>query len=821
MSAGYTLQQIATIAGGTVIHGKGESLVENILLDSRKLILAEKACFFALKGPHHNGHLYLQDMYLRGVRNFVVTRGEPLPENIPEANIAETSDTLSALQKLAAYHRNRFSYPVVAITGSNGKTIVKEWLNQLLQPDFRIVRSPRSFNSQVGVPLSLWQMDESFELALIEAGISRKGEMEKLAEMIHPDIGIFTRIGPAHQENFSSTTEKIREKLRLFKSAKTLIYCKDHREIAAEIENTADSDQQLLAWSTKEPAALQITLSPPKSGKTELLALWQGKSIPLWLPFTDPPSVENALHCLALALYLQVSETSIADRLQKLTPVAMRLELLNGINDCTLINDVYNSDLNSLEMAVDLLSQQQQHSKNTVILSDIAETGLSEASLYQKVANLLKAKKIHRLIGIGPELSRQASRFQIPETAFYPNTESFLQALQPVKFTAENILLKGARKFEFERISSALQQKAHETILEINLSHLVHNLNVFRQQLEPATSIMAMVKASSYGSGSVEIANVLQFNRVAYLGVAFADEGVELRRAGISLPIVVMNPEATAYESMVHYDLEPQIYNSRTLRGFAGALRRTSATGSFPIHLKLDTGMNRVGYKTADLEELASDLKQHPELQVKSIFSHLSGSDNPALDDFTRQQIATFEAMYNQLVQILQYRPMRHILNSSGISRFPEAHYEMVRLGIGLYGIGNSGLLPTTRLLTTISQVKKVEAGESVGYNRAEVLKKDSRIAILPIGYADGLRRSLGNRRGKVWVNGHLVPFVGSICMDMSMIDISGISCKEGDQVEIFGQHQSLSEFSKALDTIEYEVLSTISHRVKRVYLQE
>jgi len=824
----YTLSEISQIVEGKLHGTHPENPVRQLLIDSRKLTVAETSLFFAIKGERHDAHRFIPELYAKGLRNFAVTALPQSLYELPEANFIVVSDTLKALQTLCAHHRKQFSIPVIGITGSNGKTIVKEWLYQLLREEKNIVRSPKSFNSQVGVPLSVWQMNSEHELALFEAGISRPGEMGKLEKIIKPTTGIFTNIGQAHSENFSSLREKVKEKLKLFTDVQALIYCKDYPEIHESIKaDEALKDAQLLNWSKKTSATLLIGKITKSDSDTEIQGVYNNDFLSIKIPFTDNASVENAIHCWLFMLYSGHENKEIAERMLLLSPVAMRLELKEGINNCSVINDSYNSDLGSLAIALDFLEQQKQHPKKTLVLSDILQSGKNEEILYREVAEMVERKHVNRLVGIGEAISRQKDLFNI-EKEFYPGTKEFLKAFTNAMFSNETILLKGARVFGFENINNVLQQKTHETVLEINLNAVAHNLNYFRSILKPETKIMAMVKAFSYGSGSYEIANVLQFHRVDYLAVAYADEGTELRKAGITLPIMVMNPEEQSYDAMLKNQLEPEIYSFRVLGMFEEAVRRNriEIKESVPIHIKLDTGMNRLGFHEKDLNELLVRVKNNNLLKVRSVFSHLAASEDSKHDEFTRSQVSRFIEMSEKICSYFNYEILRHVLNSAGAARFPDAQFEMVRLGIGLYGIGanekeQSKLQHVSTLRTSISQINTVHPGESVGYGRNEVAQRQLQIATIPIGYADGLSRKHGNRRGKVLVNDKFAPIIGNVCMDMCMIDVTDIPAKEGDEVIVFGEKYPISEFAKVMETIPYEVLTNVSRRVKRVYFEE
>jgi Alr-MurF fusion protein len=824
----YSAKDITKIVSGDLLRDGNQEEIKHLLLDSRKVSATEGVLFFAIDGDRHNGHQYIPELYKIGIRNFVVSKPSEAYSDFPDASFIKVEDAKKALQQLAVYHRERFKIPVIAITGSNGKTIIKEWLYQLLREDENIVRSPKSYNSQIGVPLSIWQLKEDHSLAIFEAGISLPGEMELLEKIIQPETGIFTNIGEAHAENFISYEQKVKEKLKLFINCKQLIYCKDYSLIDQYVKEELDLKKlKVFTWSKKSRADLQIGKVSKADHETEIQGIYNNDFIRIKIPFTDEASIENAIHCWALMLLLGHDSKQISQRMQLLSPVAMRLELKEGINNCSIINDSYNSDLGSLNIALDFLNQQKQHLRKTLILSDILQTGKDEEKLYSEVAAMIEKKGIDKLIGIGDAIARQEHLFKIKKQ-FYQTTEEFLSSYIAENFQDETILLKGARTFGFEKISRILQQKAHETVLEINLESIVHNLNYFRSKLKPGTKIMAMVKAFSYGSGSFEIANILQFHRVDYLAVAYADEGVELRKAGITLPIMVMNPEEQSFDTMLQYGLEPEIYSFRVLNLFDETLKRNSGKLSkpFPIHLKLDTGMHRLGFEEKDINELVVRIKNNKMLTVQTIFSHLAASDEDEHDDFTKEQIRRFSEMSDTIMAYLDSPIARHILNSAGVVRFPQAQYEMVRLGVGLYGIGineyeQSRLQHVSTLKTIISQIKQVPKGDSIGYSRKATAKEDMKIATLPIGYADGLSRRLGNGKGKVLIDGKPAPFVGNICMDMCMIDITKIHAKEGDEVIIFSPDHPITELAKDLETIPYETLTMVSRRVKRVYYHE
>ncbi len=826
----YHIEEIADIIKGNfMVKKSSHAAIKDILIDSRRLISPDTCIFFALVGKRHDGHSYIDELYSYGIRNFVVSSPGIDVKPYKDANFIQVPNTLTALHALTKAHRKKFNIPVIGITGSNGKTIIKEWLFQLLHKDKKIVRSPKSYNSQVGVPLSVWQMEEANELAIFEAGISEPYEMDNLQSIIQPSIGIFTNIGPAHEKNFISTQQKVGEKLKLFTKVDTLVYCLDHPEVQNIIIRSEILDNiKAFTWSRKQQADLFINdIGRMSLTETSITGTYNGKQSTIIIPFIDDASIENAIHCWATMLHLGYANKVIVARMAKLQPIAMRLELKEGINHCTVINDSYNSDINSLIIAIDFLRQQSKHKKKTIILSDILQSAKDDDELYGEIAELLDKKQIDRIIGIGPSIKRHAKVFQV-EKQFFDSTDDFLQKFSFSLFNNESILLKGARVFEFELIGKALQQKSHETVMEINLNSLVHNLNYYRTKLKPITKVMAMVKAFSYGIGSFEIANVLQFHRVDYLAVAYADEGVELRKAGIIAPIMVMNPEAQSFDMMITHNLEPEVYSFRILQLLEKAIKKNILPLNRPvkIHLKLDTGMHRLGFEEADIDSLIRKFKGNKQIFVQSIFTHLAASDDPSHDEFTRSQFAQFEKMGEKLQSAIEHPVIKHVLNSAGITRFPEAQFDMVRLGISLYGVAHSkeeqsNLENVSTLKSIISQIKLIPPKGTIGYNRKGVAKKEMKIAIVPVGYADGLSRKLGNGQGSLWINGKLVPLVGDICMDMCMVDITNIKAKEGDEVIIFGNDRSINALSEELETIPYEVLAGISKRVKRVYFHE
>lgn len=789
--------------------------IDNVSIDSRSLQNNSGTLFFALGGQNRDGHQYISELIKKGVVNFVVTH---IPDDAKgKANFFIVDNTLMALQDFAIYYRQLFTFPVIAITGSSGKTIVKEWLNYLLSPDYTIIRSPKSYNSQVGVPLSVIGINAKHNLGIFEAGISLPGEMEKLERIIRPQIGVLTNIGTAHDEGFSSREEKIKEKLKLFSNAEVLICQKDEA-----VEKALDSLVKTFTWDYKDGA--DVFISKMEHFSKTLLTINHGnQNFDTEIPFTDEPSVENAINSMMVLLHLGYKHNVIKERLAGLYPVELRLQVKNGINGCTIIDDSFSSDYQSLKIALDFLEQHKTHSKKTIILSDVFQSGFETEELYAKVAKLLSGHNISQVIGIGETISKQLADF--PNFYPYATTQEFLAHYKATSFDHETILVKGARSFRFDEIVVFLEEKTHETVLEINLNAIVHNLNFYKSRLEPQTKIMVMVKAFGYGSGSYEIAKALSHQKVDYLGVAFADEGIALRNAGISTPIIVMNPESSAFAAMAAYNLEPEIYSAKELKAFIAVAQQKNLS-NYPIHIKLDTGMHRLGFMENQLDELIDLLRNNNLVSVKSIFSHLSSSDVPEYEDFTLGQIDNFERWSAKLIAELQIQPLRHILNTSGIYNFPQAQYDMVRLGIGLYGVGNDEnerkqLETVGTLKTVILQIKDIEPGESIGYSRRFIATEKIRTATLPIGYADGIPRAWGNQKGYVTINGKKAVITGTISMDMMMVNVTGIDCKEGDRAVIFGKSPSVVEMAQALGTIPYEILTSISQRVKRVFYKE
>ena len=820
----YSIEKVTTLIGARRI-GEADAQIGWLLTDSRSLCFPEETLFFALRSSRNDGHRYIDDLYRRGVRNFVVDAKGILEfhangtEGMKDANFLVVPSPLAALQRLAERHRDEFNVPIVGITGSNGKTMVKEWLYQLLLPSQKIVRSPRSYNSQIGVPLSVWLLNEQTEVGIFEAGISQPGEMFALRDIIQPTIGVLTTLGPAHQENFRSMEEKCMEKLELMHDTEAMVYPSDN-DIVSRCIRRMNYKGEKISWSmcdeqaaffVKEVKGMRITY------------IWQGEENSYTIPFIDEASIENSITCAAVALYMGVTPSQLADRMPKLEPVAMRLEVKPGQRGCVIINDSYNNDVNSLDIALDFMNRREA-TKKTLVLSDIYQSGTAPEALYTQVSELAVKRGIDKFIGIGPELSAQADKIQIADKAFFADVPHFLSSEAFTGLRNELILLKGARNFGFDQITELLEQKVHETILEVNLNAVVDNLNYFRSFLKPDTKMVCMIKADAYGAGAIEIAKTLQDQRVDYLAVAVADEGVTLRKAGITSNIMIMNPEMTAFKTMFDYDLEPEVYSFRLLDALIKAARKEGITG-WPVHIKFDTGMHRLGFDPVDdIYKLVDRLKHQTAIIPRSVFSHFVGSDSDGFDDFSAQQFALFQEGSEKLQAAFSHRILRHMDNSAGIEHFPERQMDMCRLGIGLYGVDprdNHILHTVSTLKTTILQLRHVPKGETVGYSRKGKIERDSVIAAIPIGYADGLNRHLGNRNCYCLVKGQKAEYVGNSCMDVAMIDVTDIPCVEGDQVEIFGEHLPVTVLSDTLDTIPYEIMTGVSNRVKRVYFQD
>ena len=823
----YTIERVATLIGAQRL-GRAEARISFVLTDSRSLCFPEETLFFALRSNRNDGHQYISELYRRGVRCFVVEEVPTQATNqFGDANFLVVSSTLQALQCLAQRHREAFNIPVVGITGSNGKTMVKEWLYQLLSPQMVITRSPRSYNSQIGVPLSVWLLNSHSQLGVFEAGISQKGEMQALHNSIRPTIAVLTNIGSAHEENFSSAEEKCREKLRLFKGAQVMVYNADD-EMVTRLLNETEHKGERLAWSVKNhDAAMRITKIDKQPTHTTIHYIYKGGEPNCFsLPFIDDASVCNSIICATVGLHLGLDASTLNLRMSKLEPVAMRLEVKEGLNGCTLINDSYNSDINSLNIALDFMNRRPDHNgqKRTLVLSDILQSGLPDKELYQEVSNLAEQRGVQKFIGIGPKICTNKACIALAERYFFNSVADFIRSDVFKTLHNEVVLLKGARSFGFDQLTEQMVKKVHETTLEVNLNAMVNNLNYYRSLMHPNTKLVCMIKADGYGAGAVEIAKTLQDHRADYLAVAVADEGATLRRNGITSNIMVMNPEMTAFKTIFDYDLEPEVYSFRLLEALIKAAEKEGITG-FPVHIKLDTGMHRLGFDPdKDMPHLIERLHNQNALIPKSVFSHFAGADADEFDAFSQSQFERFDAGSKMLQAAFEHHILRHIDNSAGIEHFPQRQLDMCRLGLGLYGINprnNAIINNVSTLRTTILQMREVKAGDTVGYSRRGTIEHNSVIAAIPIGYADGLNRKLGNRNGYCLVNNQPAQYVGNICMDVAMIDVTGIDCHEGDSVEIFGDNLPVTELSNVLQTIPYEVLTGISNRVNRVYFQD
>ena len=821
----YTIEKITTLIGARRV-GESEAQIGWLLTDSRSLCFPEATLFFALSSARNDGHRYVGDLYRRGVRNFVVSH---LPQSIndyPDANFLVVMSPLEALQRLAERHRDEFDIPVIGLTGSNGKTMVKEWLYQLLSPSMVVTRSPRSYNSQIGVPLSVWLLDTQSEVALFEAGISQPGEMAALRDIIQPTIGVFTSLGDAHQENFRSLEEKCMEKLQLMLHAATVVYDTDDQVVGRCLRKSGYAGEKL-GWSLTDPrAAFFVERQESDANGVTVTYRFRDAAGSYHLPFIDEASVKCSYACAVVALHLGIDAEQLDERMRLLEPVAMRLEVKEGQRGCTLINDSYNSDVNALDIALDFMARRPDSKgrRHTLILSDICQSGDNPEALYHKVSELAVKRGVDKLIGVGQTISSQAAAIEVKEKYFFNDVTQLIGSKVFASLHDEVILIKGARPFGFDQLTELLEQKVHETILEVNLGAVVENLNYYRSFLKPTTKMVCMVKADAYGAGAVEVAKTLQDHRVDYLAVAVADEGVTLRKAGITSNIIIMNPEMTAFKTMFDYDLEPEVYNFRLLEALVKAAEKQGITG-WPIHVKLDTGMHRLGFDPEkDIDSLVHRLKHQTALIPRSVFSHFVGADSDDFDEFSAKQFECFERGSKALQAAFDHKILRHIDNSAGILHFPERQLDMCRLGIGLYGIDsrdNHILHTVSTLKTTILQLREVKKEDTVGYSRKGILQRDSRIAAIPIGYADGLNRHLGNGHCYCLVNGKKAPYVGNICMDVAMIDVTDIPCQEGDMVEIFGEQLPVTVLSDALDTIPYEVLTGLSSRVKKIYYQD
>lgn len=819
MIQSLTTHQISELVDGEVISQAGAGLVGWISIDSRNILEPSKTLFVALKGAKFDGHAFIIPVHKEGVRNFLVQKGNPIPESlIKDSTFIAVDNPHLALQQLAAYERSLFSGPLVSITGSNGKTIVKEWLGQVLGQKYAVAKSPKSYNSQVGVPLSVFGIEPNHQVAIMEAGISKQDEMDKLQAILRPQIGIFTNIGTAHEEGFESMEQKLAEKAKLFELSEFIIYRKEHEKIHSYLSSRFD-EKKLISWS--DIAGSDYTLSVKKeSDRSKILLMKPDLSVFTFsVPFSDQASLENIRHVIVASLTLGLEESLIQEGLNHLKAVEMRLTLKPGINDCLIIDDTYNNDLAGLRLALDFMAAQRPKRRKVIILSDMLQVGNAE-SVYSEVGDLLNHHQIDFLIGVGEKIKLVINRYR-GKSVFFPSTEALLSHISQEDFENDLVLVTGARKFGFEVIVNRLQQRIHGTTLEINLNALTHNYNFYKTQILPNTKVMVMVKAFAYGGGAAEIANHLQQLRADYLAVAYTDEGVALREEGIRLPIMVLNPVQESFIHLEKFDLEPVVYSPEFFQQLGKFCQNRNIL--MKIHLDMDTGMHRLGFEEEHIPVLLSMIQSYPQLEIASLYTHLVGADEEIHRDFSLEQLRNFVAMCDTICVKLEYKPLRHALNSAGIIQFPEYQMDMVRLGIGLYGVEVSGkfethLKPISTLKTTISQIKSVPKGHSIGYSRKGIMEEDGKIATIALGYADGYDRRFSNGKGFVLIHGKKAPVIGNVCMDMTMINITGIEANEGDEVIIYGPGISLKELSERIGTIPYELLTNISSRVKRVY---
>ena len=833
MSKAYTPEQIAEIIQGDLITHEHRRPVHHLVFDTRKIIFPEASVFFALKTDKNDGHLFIRNAYHSGIRVFVIDSEIESNFLLSDVTIIEVDNVIDALQDLARYHRSLFSLPIIGITGSNGKTIVKEWLNQLLNPEFRIIRSPRSYNSQIGVPLSVWQLDDQAQMGIFEVGISQPREMDKLEPVVRPTIGVFTTIGDSHDRGFKSTVEKIHEKLSLFSESQKLIYSTDFVGLDKEIKRfvkESNPSLELKTWSFNKRRVVNLSIYKTKRAQdhTLLFARYKREEISLKVPFTDKASLENVATCWLLMLEKGYQNAIISGRILELQSISMRIEQKKGINNCILINDAYSFDIKAFEIALDFLNQHALLSRKTLFLSSFQELGEKNDARYKMAAKITAAFKLDRLFLIGEEISSFSGLFSsIEEVHTYESTEAFLLEASTIPFNNEAILLKGSRRFGFEQIEQFLSDKSHDTTFEINLDAIKQNFECYKKMLKPKVKVMVMVKAFSYGSGSSELANYLQYHNADYLAVAYTDEGVKLRKDGIELPIMVMNPERGSLNKIVRYNLEPVIYDLKQFNHFTQYLRSIGNNVILPIHVEINTGMNRLGIEPNLVFELCKRLRSEQDFfKVESIFTHLSAADEEAGFKSCNQQVASFNSCYEQLAAMLSYSPLKHVCNSAGIVNFPDFHFDMVRLGLGVYGIDPTGkvqsdLLGSGKFKTVISQIRNVSKGASVGYGIQSIVDRPTTLATIAIGYADGIRRSFGEGKVSFLVNEKFSPIIGTVCMDMCMLDISDIEASEGDEVIIFGPERPLQDLCTEIDMIPYEMLTGISERVKRIYIRE
>ncbi|MCL1851339.1 MAG: bifunctional UDP-N-acetylmuramoyl-tripeptide:D-alanyl-D-alanine ligase/alanine racemase [Bacteroidetes bacterium] len=796
--------------------------ISELAFDSRKITFPEQTLFFAIKTAKNDGHLYISELIKQKVKNFVIS------ENIEDfkhfdVNFYQLEDPVFAMQQIAAEHRKKFTCPVVGITGSNGKTIVKEWLSAILSKDFSVIKNPNSYNSQIGVPFSVWQMNENHSFGIFEAGISQRNEMDRLAAVIQPNMGILTNIGNAHSQFFENDKEKLIEKLKLFHTASSIIYNNDYELIREILATENYAHLKKISWGKYPNSYYRIVSQKQLQNSTVV----EFSHSPQWLeiPFTDAASVENVLHIAALLMYMGYSLTHISKQLRFLSSLVMRMEIKEAQNNSIIINDTYSLDINSLRIALDFLSNQTQFSKRTLIISDFEQVNWGEKE-YMELSKIFDNHNITKMVVVGTEMRKRHGYFPVVEKHFYTTTNELLAHLDVINIRDEAVLVKGARSFRFERVVQALQLKTHQTILQVNLSALVHNLHFFKKLVHPETKMMAMVKAMSYGLGDAELINELCYHQIDYLAVAYTDEGIALRRRNITRPIIVLGAEAAGYDLMIRYNLEPEIFNLFYLKELIVTLENYPEIENFPIHIKVDTGMHRLGFDEEEIDELLQCVDSCSQLKIASVFTHLAASEDVKEDKFTKKQIQKYNAICQKIDAQISYPYLKHLLNTAGIVRFPEAQYEMVRLGLGLYGFSpvpeiQSQLQSVITLKSVITQLKKVRKGETIGYNRTFTAQKDMQIAIVPVGYADGFPRELSNGVGTMRVKNKNCPVTGKICMDMTMIDVTGWDVAIGDEVIIYDAENSLEQIGSSIHKTSYELLTAISRRVPRIYIRE
>jgi len=813
----YTVQQIAEITNSQII-GDENLIVKTIAFDSRIIYSTKNAAFIAINTQKNSGEKFIEAAIDRGITIIISEHQFPQFENVTWIIVDNSVDFL---QKLAKYHFENSNLQSIGITGSNGKTILKEWLYQCLWNEFPTVKSPKSFNSQIGLPLSLLQINESHKLGIFEVGISKPNEMQKLENIFHPQIGLLTHIGTAHAANFESEEELIDEKIKLFKDSETIIYNGDNDLVDKKIKELYSS-KKLISYGFKDHNKVFIKNNISKD--ENIVVEYFGEEISFPANQRDEATLTNALALITVLKELGIENQKIVEKINALKAVEMRLEAIEGIKNNIVINDSFNLDLDSLKTALQFLNEYNK-AKKSLVLTDIVGVNSNSQELYEEVSELVNEQKFDSVFLIGDEISKFSDLFK-SKTSTFINTQELIDSKHLTELENQIVLLKGARKFEIEKLKDLLELKKHDTVLEVNLNAILHNINYHKSLLKPETKMMAMVKANSYGLGSYEISEFLQHHHIDYLGVAYADEGVELRKKGITTPIVVMNPEQHSYDAIIEYNLEPEIYSFRVLDLFYEAVQKSGYDKKFPIHIKLETGMHRLGFKDFELDQLSETLNER-NLKVQSIFSHLSSSDVPEEKEFTLKQLEVFEKNSSYFIEKLGYSPLRHILNSSGITSYTNHQYNMVRIGIGMLGESPNSeiqkqLQSVVSFKTVISQISLVENGESVGYSRRYKTDHLTKIATIPVGYADGIPRLIGNQIGKVGINKTLAPIVGSICMDMMMLNVDNIpNVKEGDTVTVFNAKPSLKEFAAYCKTITYEVLTSISPRVKRIYIKD